>query len=145
MSLPKRRGRPPGGDAPLAERLAYRSISDALRQLADPMEIGKALLLIFAGKDPFTGSATPDGLPRGGVKIDMNHRMAAIKLFLEYAYGKPLQGIAIDGQIRAQQVASSTQNVTNLRALVEANPKAQAAVRQLAELITGQAKGDGKE
>jgi hypothetical protein len=101
------------------------------------MEIGKALLLIFAGKDPFTGSSTPDGLPRGGVHIDMNHRMAAIKLFLEYAYGKPLQGIAIDAQLRQKHVASSTQNVTDLRTLVESNPKAKEAVRQLAELVTG--------
>lgn len=135
MSLPK--GKRPPPSAPLPERLAYRSISDALRQLADPLEIGKALLLLFAGKDPFTGSSTPDGMPTRGVHIDMNHRLAAIKLYLEYAYGKPLQGIAIDGQIRQQHVTASSQQVADLRSLAESSPEAKAALRQLAALMTG--------
>lgn len=127
--------RPPS-DSPLAERLAYRSISDALRSLADPAELGKALLLIFSGQDPFRGNKNKDGLPVAkAVPIDMTHRMTAVKLYLEYAYGKPLQGLIVDGQMRQGSAESSNQRVLDLHVVAKGNPEARAALRQLAQAV----------
>lgn len=126
----------PSADSPLAERLAYRSISDAMRSLADPAELGKALLLIFSGQDPFRGNKNKDGLPVAkAVPIDMTHRMAALKLYLEYAYGKPLQGLIVDGQMRQGSAESSNQRVLDLHVVAKDNPEARAALRQLAQAV----------
>lgn len=95
-------GKPPGlGDRALPERIAARNISEAFRGLRDPMEIGRALLDVFDGKDPAKRRSkdNPDGLPIDYLPIDMSHRLAAVKLYLEYGYGKPLQGVAIQAMV----------------------------------------------
>ena len=135
----------PGGK-PLPERLAVRTIQDAFRDLADPVDIGNSLLTVFSGKDPFIGrEKIPDHMPQPmSVPIDWQHRLAAMKMYLEYGYGKPVQGHTIQAQIEAtQKITIENSHVAELRELVTANPAAAALLEQLANTIVTSNKSIG--
>lgn len=131
----------PTGKMTLGERVAARTIAESFRELADPADIGRALLAIFSGVDPFAKSdkANPDGLPvPGPVPIDMTHRMAALKMFLEYGYGKPLQGVVIDAQVRQEtRVVEERTTVVELRTIAARDPNAREALRTIARAMLG--------
>ena len=133
----------PNGNRPLPERLAQRTIQQAFRELADPIDIGNALLGVFAGMDPFNKLKPPaeNGMPRDvPPPIDWNHRLAAAKLFLEYSYGKPVQGHVVMAQIEnTMKVQVEHSHTAELRSLTENNPEARALLRQLAATIAGAA------
>lgn len=136
-------GRPnpnPGGKA-LPERLAARTIAETFRELADPIEIGRSLLALYSGIDPFArpDAPNPDGLPTPGkVPIDMTHRMAALKMFLEYGYGKPLQGVVVDARVRQETtVREERTTVVELREVAKNSPAAREALRTIARAMLG--------
>lgn len=97
----------------LPERLAARTISEALRNMIEPDEFGRALLSIFAGQDPFAEERKDgDGSPVPGaaaVPLDWTHRMQAAKMFAEYAYGKPLQGVVVQAEIDSRHTFADQQ------------------------------------
>lgn len=136
---------PPGvsgnvGAKPLPERLAARTIQQAFRELADPIDIGNALLSVFSGVDPFDDKKPPaDAMPTTtSVPLDWQHRLAAMKMYLEYGYGKPVQGHTIQAQIEAtQRITVETSHVAELRELVSANPQIAAMLEQIARATIG--------
>lgn len=121
---------------PLPERLAARTITEAFRSLADPIDIGKALLALAGGEDPWKAirKKAPDNLPNEAPSpIDWNHRLAALKLYLEYGYGKPQQGITIAAEINARTtVTAENDHVTELRELARSSPDVRELMRALA-------------
>jgi len=132
--LPGMKALNPGGKT-LPERMAARTIAEAFRSLADPVDIGKSLLAIFAGVDPFEErKPNPDGMPEPArVPIDMTHRLAALKLYVEYGYGKPLQGVIVDAQVRQEtRVIEERTHVVELRELASRDPAAREALRVIA-------------
>lgn len=132
----------PTGKMTLGERVAARTIAEAFRELADPVDIGRSLLAIYSGIDPFAkvDDSNPDKLPvQGAVPIDMTHRMAALKMYLEYGYGKPLQGVVIDAQVRQQTTLREERHtVVELRELSRSSPEAREALRTIARAVLGQ-------
>lgn len=123
----------------LGERVAARTIAESFRSLADPLDIGRSLLAIYAGVDPFAkpDAANPDKLPvPGPVPIDMTHRMAALKMYLEYGYGKPLQGVVVDAQVRQETtVREERTHVVELRTIAARDPAAREALRTIARAM----------
>lgn len=121
----------------LPERIAARSISEACRDLVDPSDFARTLLAIYSGVDPFDADEPqPDYMPRTiPSPPDWTHRMAAAKMFGEWAYGKPLQGIAVQAEIRQQtELTSGTGGPVDVRAL---SPEAQQALRIVAQAVLG--------
>lgn len=132
----------PGGK-PLPERLAQRTLAETLRNMLPGEELGRALLTIAAGVDPWAEQRgkkpNPDNLPvPGDVPLDWTHRMAALKMYVEYAHGKPLQGVIVDAQVRQEtRVVDERSASIELRELVATDPTARAAMRQLVGAMMG--------
>lgn len=139
---------PYGRAAP--DQKARRSIGEVFRSLASSEELGKALLAIAAGVDPWAKERkrNPDNVPApalGGGEIDWSHRTAALKLFLEYHSGKPVQGVVVQAEID-QRIAIEGQITTgplDLRAMSPEQRQAFriAALAALGKLPAGGARG----
>lgn len=132
----------PSGRA-LPERLAARTIAESIRDVVPGPELARILLCLASGIDPWADDArkrpNPDGLPvAGAVPLDWTHRMAALKMLAEYGYGKPLQGVIIDAQVRQETtVREERTTVVELRDVAARSPEARDALRVLARAMLG--------
>lgn len=98
------------------------------------------MLSIAGGQDPWASTERkPDNMPTElAGPIDWNHRLAALKLYLEYSWGKPMQGVAIQAEIAmTQTIASDHEHVSEIRSIVGADPQARELMRALAAKIAG--------
>lgn len=130
----------PGG-LTRSDNAARRKIGEALRELVTAEELGRALLAIAAGEDPFEsrrGKKKPsDGMPTiAGDPLRWEHRMMALKLFLEYHSGKPVQGVHVEAQVeqRIQVEGHVTTGPIDFRSMP---PEVRAALRLAAAAALG--------
>lgn len=123
------------------DRHARRTIGDALRDLMTPKRLGEVLLAIAAGVDPFASERkrNPDGVPQlGSTEIDWTHRMAALKMFAEYAHGKPAQSVVVQAEID-QRIALEQRVEVGPVDFRSMPPEVRAAMRVVAAGVLGRA------
>jgi hypothetical protein len=112
LQHPRGRGLRPGvamnpGGLTRTERQVRRRIGEVGRELHTAEEFLSAMWSILEGVDPFADKrkrqARPaDGLPVLGAAeepIRWEHRVAAGKIYAEYSWGKPVQGVVVDAAI----------------------------------------------
>lgn len=122
------------------ELLAKRSVSEALRALTTPEEIGQTLLAISAGIDPHVARRAALGKRAAAVlepePPDWTTRMQAFKMYLEYSLGKPLQGVVIQAEIDQRLAVEGVPvDALNVGAMA---PEVRAALRLVASAALGQ-------
>lgn len=127
----------------ITERQAKRRISEVLRELHTPEEFGNAMWSILEGVDPFAAKRRKvrpvDGLPvlsEPEEPIKWEHRVAAGKLYAEYAWGKPLQGVVVEGHMEQRiQIEGAVQTgPIDFRTMP---PEVRAALRAAAAVALG--------
>lgn len=120
----------PNGRRPIGKTLA-----EALRRAAQPKEVAKVIVGIILDKT-----------------MEPHYRLAAAKIYCEYAYGKPGDAAAIEKAIAdANQLELEYESKVDRPLLTQLskNPEALALARQLAEVAISQSSanddGDGTE
>ncbi len=109
----------------------HTNLAEILRSVGNPEEIGFALLEMFRGRDPYQKERT-DGMPVVVKELSESTRIAALKLYMEYAYGKPLQGVVVQAQVQHQNNMQESDTVQNLRELAARDPETRAAMMAIA-------------